>query len=93
MSEAPLYSEPRLPTAPRQVRMGALATEGIAPPLKVARGKWTTFGVRAKRCSLGRDGALGGRAVGREGWDFRILIPQVASRLSRPTVGPVGGHI
>ena len=54
--------------------MGALATEGIAPPLRVARGKWTTFGVRAERCGLGRDGVLGGHFVGREGWDLWMII-------------------
>jgi len=97
MSEVPLYRDPRLPTALRQDRRpyGPTegATDGIAPPLRVARGKWTTFGVRAKRCGLGRDGVLGGRVVGREGWDLWIIDPHVASRLSRPTVGPVGGQI
>ena len=93
MSEVPLYRDPRLPTAPRQERVCALATEGTAPPLRVARGKWTTFGVRANRCGLGRDGVLGGRVVEREGWDLRMIIPHVVGRLSRPTVGPGGGQI
>jgi len=73
--------------------VGALATEGTAPPLRVARGKWTTFGVRAKRCGLGRDGVLGGRVVEREGWDLWMIIPLVAGRLSRSRVGPGGGQL
>ena len=93
MSEVPLYRDPRLRTALQQERMGALATAGIAPPLRVARGKWTTFGVRAKRCGLGRDGVLGGRVVAQEGWDLWMIIPHVVGRLSRPTVGPGGGQI
>ena len=93
MSEVPLYRDPRLPTALRQERVGALATEGMAPPLRVARGKWTIFCVRAKRCGLGRDGVLGGRVVEREGWDLWMIIPLVAGRLSRSTVGPGGGQL
>ena len=93
MSEVPLYRDPRLPTALRQERVGALATEGTAPHLRVARGRWTTFGVRANRCGLGRDGVLAGRVVGREGRKEWMIVTQVASRLSRPTVGPGGGQI
>jgi hypothetical protein len=38
MSEVPLHGDPRLPAALRQERVGALASEGIAPPMRVARG-------------------------------------------------------